>query len=355
MPLLPRLTLRLPAFLEAGSLAALMAQPPAVLRRLCGPPVEVDGLTLATETQFMLWLKGVLREPAVEDLSVEEGRVAMARQARLVSSGQPIGAVRELTVPGAEGDLRARLYTPTSLLDQPLRPTMLFLHGGGYVYGDLDSHDGAARHLAQRSGVQLLSVEYRKAPEHPFPAGHLDAVAAYRWLVNKAVDLDADPERLAVGGDSAGGNLSAGVAIAAAQDGLPMAFQLLVYPNVVMGRDSRSRELFSEGFYLSRKFTEQVDEWYLPDKAMQRDPRASVLEADLPEGLAPALVVTAGFDPLRDEGREYAAKLAEAGVPVEHLEFPDVIHGFFNQVSVGRVSPSYNLEIARRLKAALRD
>lgn len=291
--------------------------------------------------------------PTVEDVPLAEGRAAVVHQAGLVSDGQPIGAVRDLTVPGAAGDLPARLYIPAALAGESRLPTLLFLHGGGFVYGDLDSHDGAVRHLAGRAGVQVLSVEYRLAPEHPFPAGHEDAVAAYRWLASNPDAVDADPGRLAVGGDSAGANLAAGVALAAAAEGLPLAFQLLVYPVTRFGARTRSRSLFGEGFYLNNTYMDRVDAWYLPDRAAADDPRASVLLADIPAGTAPALVVTAGFDPLRDEGREYADRLRASGVETELLEFPDMIHSFFNQVSVGRVAPSYNREIAERLGKAL--
>lgn len=342
---------RLPHVVEARTLKAVLAQPPAVLRRLAGRPITIDGQTLAPEMQLRLRLERLV--PSVEELPLAQARVAMRQQAALISRGQPIGAVRDLTVPGAEGDLPARLYTPTSGLARTGLPTMLFLHGGGYVYGDLDSHDGAARHLAEHAGVQLLSVEYRKAPEHPFPAGHEDAVAAFRWLVANADALGGDRARLAVGGDSAGGNLSAGVALAAAAEGLPLAFQLLVYPGTVFGRRTRSRELFGRGFFLTDRFIDQVDQWYLPDRSLVEDPRASLLGADIPADTAPALVVTAGFDPLRDEGRDYADRLRAAGVKTELLEYPDMIHSFFNQVSVGRLAPSYNREIAARLGAAL--
>lgn len=345
--------MRTPAVLEAYAARALLGLPTPVLRRLAGRPITIDGNTLAAETQLMLRLKDLAGVRPTEALPVPEGRLEMTRSAGLISRGQKIGAVRDLTVSGADGDLPARLYTPTERLGQALVPTLLFLHGGGFVYGDLDSHDGAARHLAEKSGVQVLAVEYRLAPENPFPAGYEDAFAALRWLLEHGEEVNADPTRLGVGGDSAGGNLAAAVALEAAEQGIPLAFQLLVYPVTRFGVRSRSRELFEEGFYLTAPFMDQVDEMYLPNRADMEHPRASVLLAKIPDGLAPALVVTAGFDPLRDDGRAYAARLEEAGVRVEHVEFPDVVHSFFNQVSAGRVAPAYNREIAARLRRAL--
>lgn len=344
---------RMPLALESLLLGVLLRAPEPVQRRLAGPPVEADGNTLALEVQLLLRLKELAGVPPVEDLPVAQGRVELRRQAQVISRAQRIGAVRDLRVPGAEGELPARLYTPTSRLGEESLPTLLFLHGGGFVYGGLDSHDGAVRHLAEQSGVQVLSVEYRKAPEHPFPAGYQDALAACRWLLANPGEVGADPARVGVGGDSAGGNLAAAVALQAAEEGLSLAFQLLVYPIARMGGRSKSRDLFANGFFLTERFMSQVDEWYLSSAEDYDDPRSSVLLADVPAGLAPALVVTAGFDPLRDEGREYAAKLAEAGVAVEHVEFADAIHSFFNQVGVGSVMASHNREVAARLGRAL--
>jgi acetyl esterase len=234
-------------------------------------------------------------------------------------------------------------------------PTLLFIHGGGMVYGgNHATHEQAARHLAEHSGVQLLSVDYRLAPEHPFPAAVEDCMAAFRWLVDNVERIDADPERLAVGGDSAGGYLSATTAIQAAEEGLPLAFQLLVYPCVDFVEQSRSRKLFSEGFFLTQEFIEQATDAFFPDVATRDEPLASVGRRDsLPPGLAPAYVVTAGFDPLRDEGEAYARLLQEHGVEVSTHRYPSMIHGFFNVVGVGREIASYNREIASVLKDAL--
>ena len=203
--------------------------------------------------------------------------------------------------------------------------------------------------------MRVLSVDYRLAPEHPFPAAYRDSVAAYRWVVEHAAELGADADRLAVGGDSAGGNLAATVAIAAAREGLPLAFQLLVYPAVDMTRSSRSNRTFAEGFYLTDGFMTLAADHYLPNEADRRHPHASPwFEDQLPDGLAPAYLCTAGFDPLRDEGRWYVDKLQAAGVPVQHREFSGLIHSFFNVVGPGTSARSAVGEIATALKLGLR-
>jgi acetyl esterase len=263
--------------------------------------------------------------------------------------------LRELTVDGADGPIPARLYIPSSRLGADPVPTLMFVHGGGQALGDLDSHDGACRHLAEHSGVQVLAIDYRRPPEHPFPAPVDDCFAAYQWLVKNADAVNADPERLAVGGDSAGGNLAATTAIQAAEAGIPLAFQLLVYPVTDFVNRARSRDLFDGGgFYLVREGMDRLTDWYLPDPADRANPLASVLLRDsIPAGLAPAHVVTAGFDPLRDEGEAYADLLAQHGVPVTRVRYPSMVHAFLNIVGAGREARGHNREIAARLAEAL--
>jgi acetyl esterase len=324
-----------------------MGLPEAVQRRLAGKPIVRDGQTLAPDVQLMLLLQRLLREPGAETLPMADGRRTILRATRLTGGSQPIGSVRDLTV----ADRPARLYTPT---DAPAQgPVLLFFHGGGFMHGDLDSHDPSCRFLAERSGVRVLAVDYRLGPEDPFPAAYDDAVAAYRWLVEHAAEIGGDVQRLAVGGDSAGGNLAAGVAIEAARAGLPLAFQLLVYPATDGLRDTDSARLFAEGFYLTRAYMDLASASYAKCDADLEDPRFSPQYADLPDGLAPAYVATAGFDPLRDEGEAYARRLAEAGASVELRRFPTQIHGFFNVVGAGRTSRAANALIAAKLKAAL--
>ena len=339
--------------LEAALLRGTLALPERTQRALAGRPVVRDGQTLAVDTQLALRLQKLARLAGAETLPIPEGRLAVLHHSALTGGHQRIGAVRHLSVGDTSTGRRlpARLYVPTEATTPG--PLMVFFHGGGYMYGDLDSHDASCRFLAERSGVRVLAVDYRLAPEARFPAAYDDALAAYRWAVDNADSLGADPARLAVGGDSAGGCLAAGVAIAAAEQGLPLAFQLLVYPATDAVRDTESAAMFAEGFYLTKAFMDLATESYLDIDTDLKDPRLSPLYADLPRALAPAYVVTAGFDPLRDEGEAYARKLADAGTEVELQRFPDQIHGFFNIVGVGSTARAAMGEIAAKLRAGL--
>jgi acetyl esterase len=250
--------------------------------------------------------------------------------------GPPIRSAVERDVPGATGPLRARLYSPND--PGGPHPLLVFFHGGGFVTGDLDTHDDACRTLCHDAGVNVLAVDYRLAPEHPFPAAVEDAFSVFRWAAAHAAELDADPTRVGVAGDSAGGNLSTVVAQLASRDGGATPFlQVLIYPTTDMRRGQPSRSLFARGFFLESEDMDWYEDNYLggaPEKRL--DPRASpILGGDL-GSVCPAIVVTAGFDPLRDEGNEYAAALSRAGVPTRLVSFDGLIHGFIN---MGAVSP----------------
>lgn len=340
--------------IKARFLRLLLGLPRVLLKLLAGRQIHIEGQGLAPETQLMLRLKKLAREPNVEDLPVDQARAALASQSRLVGGRQLIGAVRDLEIEGPRGPIGLRLYTPTSRLRDEAVPTLLFIHGGGMIYGgEHGTHDAAIRFLAEKSGVQVLSVDYRLAPEHPYPAGLDDCKAAFTWLVENAAAVSADVDRLAVGGDSAGGNFSAAVAVYAAQQGLPLKFQLLIYPFTDASAHSASRDRFSEGFFLTAKFMDQAERAYVGD-ADPADPDISVLRrTEFPAGVAPAYVVTAGFDPLRDEGEAYARLLADHGVEVRSHRYESMIHGFFNMVAAGHEAPAYNAEIAEELRRAL--
>jgi acetyl esterase len=329
---------------EKATFVGAMNLPPRVQRRLAGPPVVLDGQTLSVDTQLMLRLERVAGESDPSTQPIPVGRRTLRRQAGLAGGRQPIGSVRELTAAG----LPARLYVPTGAA--PSGPLLVFLHGGGFIYGDLDSHDAACRFLAERSGVRVLAVDYRLAPEAPFPAAYDDSVAAFEWAVDHAAELDADPDRIGVGGDSAGGNLAAGVALAARER---CAFQLLVYPVTQSAERTESRRLFAEGFYLTAGFIALATSTYLPAGTDPRDPRHAPLHAEVPDGVAPAYVATAGFDPLRDEGEAYARKLEDAGVKVTLKRYPGQIHGFFNVVGAGHSALAAVTEIAAVLRDSL--
>jgi acetyl esterase len=340
---------------EAAAFRALLGLPPAVVRRLAGRPVMHDGQVLDPETQWILRLERLTREPAVASLPIPDGRRALVRQSRIVGGRQPIGETVDLEVPTPEGPMPARLYTPRSLATPTSRyEASPLLDGGGMIYGDLESHDAVCRLLAERADVRVLALDYRLAPEHRYPAAVDDCWAGYQWAVEHAEELGADPARIAVGGDSAGGMLSAIIAVKAAQAGVPCAFQLLVYPATDFYEKSESRRAFNEGYYLTAEFMDLAENSYLRPTDDRRDPLISVLYTEkVPEDLAPALIVTAGFDPLRDEGEAYARMLAGAGITVEMKRYCGFIHGFFNVVGVGRNNRAAVAEIAAKLKAAL--
>ncbi len=333
--------------LETLTVAGALALPERIQRLLAGRPVVVEGQTLATETQLLLRLQQVAREPAIESLPIPEGRRALVKQSVLVGGRQSIGAVHAVSVAG----LPARFYEPTGV--GAGSPLLVFFHGGGWVYGDLDSHNAVCRFLAERAGVRVIAVDYRLAPEAPFPAAYDDCVCAYGEIIERADEWQIDRSRVAVGGDSAGANLATLVAIEAARDGVPCAFQLLAYPGTDMTASAKSRATFADGFFLTKVFMDLARDNYAPDEALWTDPRISPLFADLPPGLAPAFVATAGFDPLRDEGEAYAERMRAAGCKVEHVRYPGMIHGFFNMVGVGRTARAAVGEMAEALRAGL--
>jgi acetyl esterase len=265
------------------------------------------------------------------------------------STMAPVRSVEQVVLPGPAGQLPARVYRPE--LDG-LLPTIVFFHGGGFVIGDLDTHEDHARLLAAEVGAVVLSVEYRLAPEHPFPAAYEDCLAATVWAGEHVDELGGDAARIAVAGDSAGGNLAAAVALAARDSGPRLAAQLLLYPAVdfVEDADHASRVENAEGLFLTAQDMRWFGDHYVPDVALRTDPRASVLAAPDLSGLPPAVIGTAEYDPLRDEGEAYAAALQEAGVQVELRRFDGLIHGFFG---LGVVSPG-SAQAARELCAALK-
>jgi acetyl esterase len=328
----------------------LAALPPRVQVRLSGkPPVQLDGDTLAPELQLALAVIDRRREPPLETLSPAEGRQAR-RVLTAVYAGKPVpvASVRDLFIEAGAGasPIPGRHYAPPE--PGGPHPLLVYYHGGGFTYGDLDTHDGVCRVLCRHAGAHVLAVDYRLAPEHPFPAAVEDARAALGWAVANAGRLGADPGRVGVGGDSAGGNLAAVVSQLAARDGGPEpALQLLIYPATDMTSRRRSRELFANGFLLTDAEMDWFEDNYLGRARTEAsDPRASPLLAEDLSGLAPAFVVTAAFDPLRDEGEAYAQALREAGTPATLRRFPGFIHGFINGAGVSRTARDALVEIA---------
>jgi acetyl esterase/lipase len=345
---LPLSTLSLRA--QQWAARTLDGLPPSMQVRLSGrAPVQVDGETLAPEVQLALAMLERRREPPPETLSPDEAR-RRRRRLSAVYAGKPtpVGAVADLDL---DAGLRARHYAPAEPGDP--HPLLVYYHGGGFTYGDLETHDGVCRILCRHAGAHVLAIDYRLAPEHPFPAAVEDARAALRWAFANAQALGADPQRVGVGGDSAGGNLAAVVSHLAARDGGPApTLQLLIYPATDFSRRRRSRELFGEGFLLTNSEMDWFETNYLgAERTHARDPRASPLLADDLSGLAPAYVVTAAFDPLRDEGEEYAEALRVAGTPVTLRRFPGFIHAFIAGAGVSRNARDALVEIGGATRA----
>jgi len=331
---------------QRTSLRTLLALPKPLKKLLAGAPLVIDGDPLGTETQLTLRLQRLVREHGPGQYPVLKARRVMDHQAAVVAGSLPVGAVEELDL----GGLAARRYVPDALLGVAARPTLVFFHGGGFFLGGLDSHDAPCRFLAEEAGVQVIAVDYRLAPETVAPAALVDCIAAHEWVAGQAADLAVDPSRIAVGGDSAGGNLAIGVGRAAAVSGTPLAFQLLVYPMTDIDSETVSKQLFGTGFYLDVDFMDAATAAYAPTQELREDPRVSPLLGDVPPGLAPAYLCTAGFDPLRDEGEAYAAKVAEAGGSIEVRRFGSEIHGFLNILGVGSESRACVAEIADALR-----
>jgi acetyl esterase len=283
--------------------------------------------------------------PPTHTLSPAEAR-AFYRERRTFTQPEPpqVAAVRELTATTPQGDIPLRLYRPLGSDATTVLPVLVYYHGGGWVIGDLDTHDTLCRELANAAGCAVVAVDYRMGPEHRFPAAVDDVLAATRWVRAQAGALRLDPGRLAVGGDSAGGNLAAVVALAARDAGdLPIALQLLIYPATDMRRGHPSHTTNGDGYVLTRDTLAYFHDHYIADPAHDLDWRASpLLHTDL-AGLPPALVITAGYDPLRDEGLDYARALTEAGNRATCVCFERQIHGF---ITMGRVLDEANTAVA---------
>jgi acetyl esterase len=326
-----------------------------VQRRLLGPPPRLDGQELAPDIQMLLWLAEWSGETSlVEGRTVEQAREENRESAPVVA-GPPraMARVENLTIPGPGSQMAARLYVALGAPSAP-QPMLVYFHGGGWVIGDLDTHDSVCRFLADHSGCRVLSVDYRLAPEHPFPIPVEDAVTAFAWAHEHAADLGADPGRLAVGGDSAGGNLSTALCLQNRESGAAQpAMQLLLYPVTDAVGGQQSRDTFAKGFLLTREDMEWFENHYIPDGIDEADPRASMMRAPDVSELPPAYVATAGFDPLRDEGEIYAQRMREAGVPVVLQRQRGLIHGFANLTTICPSARTAMLEAAGALRMGL--
>lgn len=319
----------LQARLERRAAQAVMALPDAVLRKLVDARRQepVDGHTLDFELAVLLRLDDLMKTGDPSRFTPAVARRHLRRGARVaVLPPRPDVVTRELRLPGPACELRARLYVPKGLAEPS--PLVVYIHGGGFVTCDLDTHDSVCRELAFHARARVVSVEYRLAPEHPFPAAVEDALAAYRWVAAHARELGGTPTRLALMGDSAGGNLSAIIARHTRDDALPPALQVLVYPATAGSIRQPSWARYASSYLLTQEAIDWYYGHYVPNGVNPRDPDLAPLFAANLGGTARALVYTAGFDPLLDEGRAYAERLREAGVSVHYRCFEPLTHGF---------------------------
>jgi acetyl esterase len=338
---------------ERAVARTVLRLPAPLLRRIAGAPRRSpEGYELDVQGQALLTLLRVTGEPEMHEGSIRRARRALDHAGAVLEPTAHDVTTTDLTVPGAVGPLRARRYEPASARGRTT-PGLVFFHGGGFTLGSIRSHDGICRAFASRAGAVVVSVEYRLAPEDPYPAAPNDAISATRWILEHGATLGIDTGAVAVGGDSAGGNLSAVVAQALRRDARRPVFQLLIYPATDMTKSEASHRIFREGVILPEPTVEFFRNSYVPVRATRTEPLASPLLAEDLGGLPPALVLTAGFDPLRDEGRRYADRMKAAGVEVEYVISEGSMHGFMNMA--GAVDESRRIfELAAdRLRRAL--
>ena len=336
---------------RAAVVRGLFSLPKPVRRLLAGAPVRIDGQEQALDAQLIIRLKNLSGSDVFAD-AVEKARARYEDLPLMIGYESPVPiAALEVVIPSEHGDIPATLYTPADL---PVPSGLLvYYHGGGFSVGSRISHEPVARFLAHHAGVRVLSVEYRRAPEHRFPAAAQDAIAAFEYAHRHAIELGADPDRIAVGGDSAGGNLAAVTAQQAVRRGGAVpAFQLLMYPPTDISTRRPSRDLFNQ----SSTFTDQNFRWalgnYVPPGTDLSDPRLSPLHGEVTD-LPPAYIASAGFDPLRDEGEAYADKLRAGGVPVALSRQADLPHGYLNFVGIGGRFAEAGAEAAGALRLGL--
>lgn len=274
--------------------------------------------------------------PPLHSLQAPQARVAY-KKARAIAQPEPppVAAVANLSASGPVGEIPMRSYRPRGSSPTQSLPVLVFLHGGGWTIGDLDTHDVVCREISNRAGCAVIAVDYRLAPEHRFPAAVDDAIAATLWITGHARELAIDAQRIAIGGDSAGGNLAAVAALFMRDNGGPrLALQLLIYPATDFRADTPSHRENGSGYLLTREMIDYFSGCYLTGPQDMDDWRASPARAESFRGLPPAFVLTAGYDPLRDEGAQYAQLLRDAGVAVEYVNFDGQIHGFITMSKV---------------------
>lgn len=297
------------------------------------------------------------RLPQIEEGTPEQIRAFRKERGNpFAPAARKMRAVEDIMVPIGRGEVRVRHYIPKTIADEAAAanaPCCLFFHGGGYVLGDVDEYDTVTQHIAANSGCHVLSVDYELAPANKIKQIHRDGFDVYRWVLKNHASLDIDPERLAVAGDSAGGNLTVAVTQACKAHGIAAPkFQVLIYPSVDLGMGFASVNEFADGYFLTKAGMSWFRGHYLESPQQAADAGLAFLSHDLTD-LPPALVITAGFDPLRDEGQAYVDRLEESGVEVEHVCYPDQIHAFISFAGGIKAGDDALQRIGAALKQAL--
>ena len=308
-------------------------------------------MPLDPQAQKLVDAFAALNLKPVEDSTPEEARESMRARTAALGPFEDVATVADSRVPVAGGEITVRVYSPPG---PGPHPALVFYHGGGWVIGDLYTHDGICRALTNAAGCVVASVDYRLAPESRYPVAAEDSYAALSWVVTNAARLGIDPRRVAVGGDSAGGNLATVVALMARDRGGPvLAQQTLIYPVTNHDLDTPSYHENATGYLLTREAMRWFWRHYLARESQGKEPYASPLMAPSLAGLPPALVITAGCDPLRDEGEAYAARLRDAGVPVTLTRYEGMFHGFFRMTRLLDTARAALDEVAGSLRKAL--
>jgi acetyl esterase len=306
-------------------------------------------MPLDDDVQMLINMLSAPGAPSLSALSVDEARANMRNLTSLRTSVDELPRIENRKLPGPHGEIPVRIFAPSTA---PGLPVLVYFHGGGWVLGDLDTHDGTCRTLAKLIDGIVVSVDYRLAPEHKFPVPFDDCYAAATWTVENASSIGGDPRRVAVGGDSAGGNLTACVALKARDQGKPrLVHQLLVYPVTDARFDTASYRDNAEGYFLTRADMEWFWNHYLAKPDDAANPYAAPLRSTDLRGLPSATIITAEYDPLRDEGEAYGKKLKEGGVPVDVKRYDGVIHGFFSMgdvVAKGKVAMQHAADALRK-------
>ena len=309
-------------------------------------------MPLDPQVQAFLDELNALDPPPLETLTPEEARQACIAEIEALGTPEAVAKVRNFSVPGPAGEIPVRLYKPESSGGGAL-PVLVFFHGGGWVVCNLETHDTVCRQLANAVGCAVVAVDYRLAPEHKYPAAAEDSYAATKWVAENAETFGGDPSRVAVGGDSAGGNLATVVCLMARERGAFMPVcQILLYPVVDYNFERPSYHENAEGYVLTESAMRWFWDCYLECDEDGYEPYASPIRAESLVGLPPALVITSEYDPLRDEGEAFAARLGESGVPVEHTRYEGMIHPFIRRTAIFDKAKLAQKQVADTLKKA---